>query len=82
MAKMKRNQGMLGKILIFVGAAFAIVAQFAFPLGSTQCNNGVCVTTATPLAYYALAGVGAAIFVLGVLMVYVEARPRFRTMHP
>jgi len=73
---------MLGKILILVGAALAIIAQFAFPVGSTQCNNGVCVTTATPLAYYASAGVGAAIFVLGVVMVYIAARPKFKTMLP
>ena len=72
----------IGIVLVFTGIALDVVGNFVFPTGSTQCQNGICTTTATPPTYYGVEIVGTGIFVLGVVLVYLATRPRFKTMFP
>jgi len=83
---MKENRGKLGGFLILVGVIIGALCQTAFPNGSTttRCDNGACTTTTTvtPLGNYASGLIAGVIVVLGVVLVYMAARPRFKTMFP
>ena len=83
---MKENRGRLGGFLILVGVVVGSLGQLAFPMGSTttRCNNGVCTTTTTvtPLGNYVLGLIAVVTLVVGVYLVYMAARPRFKTMFP
>jgi uncharacterized membrane protein len=82
----KVTRGMLGGILILVGVIVGALGQTAFPYGSTtsRCDNGVCTTTTTvtPLGNYVSGLIAGAIEVLGVVLAYMAARPRFKMMFP
>ena len=72
----------LGFLLIVLGIAVDVLGVFAFPSGSTVCNDGECATTFAPIAYYAVEVVGAAVFILGFVLVYAAARSKSETMAP
>ena len=69
--------------LIFAGVLVDLLGAAFFPTGSTTaCTNGACETALSPVANYAVEVVGIAMLVLGVVLVYLAARPNFRTMFP
>jgi hypothetical protein len=77
-----KARGKLGAVLLIVGVVCVAAGEMLFPGSTAECSGVTCAITVPTLATYASQALGATLIVMGAVLVYMDARPRFDTFTP